>query len=99
MGKCRADVRAVTEDLFYRQRTLTNQLGEGTALDILHGDKYLASVFTHFVDRADIWMIQSRSSTRLVFKTFIDLVCVRHRLRKKLERYGPMKSGVFRSIY
>src|ERR1051325_459453 len=98
MGKRRADLRAVTEDLFHWQGALWKQLRESLALDILHGDKHFAGVLPYFVNRADVWMIQSGSGARLLLETFMDLFCVGHGFRKKLERYGSMKRGVFRSI-
>jgi len=47
------------------------QLRESLALDILHGDKHFAGVFSYFVDRADVWMIQGGSGARLLLETFI----------------------------
>src|SRR5579862_1689387 len=98
MGQRRADLRAVAEDLFYRQWTLSNQIREGMALDIFHSDEHLASVFTNFVNRADIWVIQNRCGARFALETSIDLRCVSHGLRKKLEGHGAIKRGVFRFI-
>src|SRR5438128_7801041 len=99
VSQVRADLRCVPEGLFDWQRALMKQFGECLALDVLHGDKHCTGVFPHFVNRADIWMIQCGSSARLLLEAFMDLFCVDHGFRKKLEGHGAAKRGVFRSVH
>src|SRR5258705_628055 len=35
-----------------------NNPGESTAFDVLHHNECTVSIFTHFVDGTDVWMVQ-----------------------------------------
>jgi hypothetical protein len=55
-------------------------------------------VFADFVDSANIWMIQSRSSLRLKIETAQRLRACRELVRKKLHGNEAMELGVLRFI-
>jgi len=52
------------------QSSCRYQVFQRYAIQVLHSDKCLTLVFPNFVDGADVWMIERRSSTRFTAKTF-----------------------------
>lgn len=53
----------------------------------------MARLLTHIVNRANIWMIESRGGARLALKTFSRSQCAK-RLRQNLDRDLAMEPGV-----
>src|SRR5712692_5508787 len=59
---------------------------ECLALEILHGDEASAVMLANFIDGANVWMIQSRSSASFTAKSF-------ERLRVFCEVFGQKLEG------
>ena len=63
LQRCR-HLFAVTHHLIDRQPTLWNDIGETFSLHELHDDEWVSVGRPHFVDGADVWMIQLRGVLR-----------------------------------
>jgi hypothetical protein len=54
-------------------------------IQILHHDEGATFLLTNVVNRADVWVVQGRSSLRFALKTRQSLRILRDFVRKKLE--------------
>src|ERR1700747_2766140 len=84
----RGELATVAEHRFRGQSPLPDDFCEGTAFDILHGDKRHAGVFCNFINGADVRMIQRRGRASLTTQTFFGSRFIGSLLRKKLQSYG-----------
>ena len=62
------------QHLFGRKWSPADEMLQRLTIQKLHSDESLAFVFTNFVNGADIWMVQRRSSLRLALEAFQGLM-------------------------
>ncbi len=55
------------------KRRTAKQFPQRMPIQALHGDEYAALLLPHFVDRADVRMIQGRCGPRLAMETFVGM--------------------------
>src|SRR5271168_35302 len=72
------DLNAEIEKLFGLEGAAFDAMLESFALEQLHGDERLAVVLTDLVNRADVRVIQSGSSTSLALKSLERLFIFSH---------------------
>jgi hypothetical protein len=80
---------------FVTQRLSADEVFQADAVQKLHGDEGLLTVFADFVDGADVGMIESRGGTRLATKAFQGLRVLREAIGQEFEGYEAAKLGVF----
>ena len=79
-------------------RTPRDQILQGHALEILHGDKRLAILLANVVDGADVGMVQRGSGLGLALKAAERRGILGHFIGQKLERDKAMQPRVFRFV-
>src|ERR1700720_1727705 len=96
--ECRGELAPVVEDCFCGQCPLPDKLSEGTAFHIFHGNERLAGIFSHFVNGADVRMIQRRSRSGLTLQAFLGSRTIRPFFKKELQGYGAKQSCVLSAV-
>ena len=86
------------EQRFVFERTSGDELLEGDAVEVLHGEESLVAMFADFVDGADVWMIEGRGGASLAAEALEGLRVAREFVGKKLERDEASELGVFRFV-
>ena len=76
-------------------RTPRDQVLQGHALQIFHGDKRLAVFLANVVNGADVGMVQRGSRLRLALKAAERLGILGHFIGQKFERDKTMQPRVF----
>ena len=79
-------------------RTPRDQVLQGHALEILHGDKGLAVFLANVVDGADVGMVQRGRGLGLALKAAERRGILGHFIGQKLERYKAVQPRVFRFV-
>ena len=92
------NVDADVEDELVRDRLRTDSMLERLSFQELHHDELLALELADVVDRADVRMIQGRSSPRFPLKAFDRVTVLQDRFGKELERDVAAQSGVLRLV-
>ena len=72
-----------------------NQVLQCFAVHELHGDERTPAFLGDLIDRADIGMVQRRSSTRLAPEALQRSAVVGEVIGEELERYRPVKQRIF----
>jgi hypothetical protein len=67
------------------QRTISDHVLEGHALEIFHGDKSSSLVLADFVDSANIGMVERRRRASFAAKSLQSLGVLRNIFRQKLQ--------------
>ena len=78
-----------------RQRVPRDHVLQGHAIQVLHDDECLAILLSDFIDRADVWMIQSGSGLRFALKPSQRQRILRELFGQELQRDEAVKRGVF----
>ena len=66
----RADLPSVPQHGFHRHAVLANKFGKRAPLHEFHGDKQLAIFFPHFINRANVRMVQRRGRAGFIPEAF-----------------------------
>ena len=77
-------LRAQVQYVFDRERSALNHLLERLSFQKLHDNEGLSVIFSNFVDRADVRMVQCGCSAGFTPKAFQSLRVLCHVLRKEL---------------
>ena len=80
------------------ERTTPQPYRQCLAVDILHGDVAVTVGLAHFVDRADVWMIEPRGGLCLAHEPPAGSVVVGRCGRQQFERHSPVEARVFGEI-
>jgi hypothetical protein len=88
------DFNGEIENVLGRERTSRDGILQGAALEEFHGNEGPSVVFSDFIDRADVGMVESGSSTRLAAKSFERLWVMSNFVRQEFQRNETPKLGV-----
>ena len=80
------------------QRTTSNAVLQGQAVEELHNDEGAAICFADVMNGTDVGMVQSRSGLCLALKAGERKGIVDHGIRQELKRYKTVQPGVFRLV-
>src|SRR5579872_5105601 len=69
LGEALGDLRGDVENLAQGDKTGLQQLAKGLAGDELHGDVVACAVAAEFVDRDDVWVVESGRGFGFLFKS------------------------------
>src|SRR5579863_8286577 len=90
---------APIEQRFDVERAPGDAVFQRLAVEKLHGDEVPAFVFVNFVDRANVGMVQGRSSLRFALESFEGLAVLSQILRQKLQRDKTAELGVLGLVH
>src|ERR1700733_1333552 len=83
------DLDAERQELLRVDGLFPNPVFQRRAIQVLHHDERPAILLTNVVNRADVWVVQGRSSLRFALKTAESVRVSSHFVREKLERHKP----------
>ena len=91
------NLRAKIKHQFCGQSVGRDVMAQRFSRDVLHGNVRLAVDLSHFINRADMWMIQSRSGTRFAQNLLAGFAIRKRVRRRQLEGHIAMQSFVPRT--
>src|SRR5215472_16407337 len=80
------------------QGLVLSHVGEAAALNQVHREVQLPTVFTHFVDRNDVRMVQAGRCLCLPLKTSDECFIGKLATQENLDRHLPVKTQLSRAI-
>src|SRR5215813_5247080 len=92
------DLGSDREELLGLERTPSDAMLQGSAVEVLHGDKGLLAVPADFIDGANVRMVQCRSRASFAAEALERLWIVGESFGQELESDGPAEFGVFRFV-
>ena len=93
------DLDAIIQELVGGDESLAHSLLQAGAFQQLHHDHRLVVVFFHLINRADIGVVQGRSSAGLALKTLQGTLMARHILGQEFQGYAASQADIFRLVY
>ncbi len=99
IGECISDLQAVTVDIIGGQPLAVDHAAQRAAFQILHRNVGRVIGFADFINRADIGMIQGRSSAGLAQQSFAACFVGGQGGVEKLQRHIPAQNLVFGAVH
>ena len=93
------DLEAQVHDLVPGEGSLLDQLAEGRAGDVFHGEEDVVAVGAHFVDHRGVGMIQRCRRAPLIQKAATGFGILGELLRKKLQGRAAVEQAVGRKVH
>ena len=97
--QCVGDIDGEREKHFHFQRTPSDAVFQGRAVQKLHGDEGLAILLTDVINGANIRMIQSGGRLRLTLKPRQGLAIAGHFRRQEFEGHKTVQARVFGLVH